>query len=80
MRSTTHLPLALKGFKLERVCLLRQPPQVLDGLPAGHDPDVLHRDQGVEERLKADLVVRLSEPGGVVEKTKGSSEKCKEQT
>jgi hypothetical protein len=71
---STYLSFALKGLKLERVRFVRQTSQVLDGLPAGDDPDVVHGDQGIQESLEPDLVVRLSEPRGVVKKTERGSE------
>jgi hypothetical protein len=74
LRRSTHLSFALKGLERERVRIFRQVAQKLEGLPRGHDPDVVHGHEGVEERLEADLVVRLREPGGVVEQAERGSE------
>lgn len=39
----------------------------LNGLPIRHDPYVVHRDYRIEERNETLLMVRLGEPGGVIE-------------
>ena len=47
----------------------------LDRLRVGHHPDVVHRDNGVEEGDEAFFMMRLGEPGGVVEEPEGRSVK-----
>lgn len=50
-------------------------PHPLNGLPVGDDPDFGHFVDGVEKSDETFLVVRLGEPGGVVEQTEGCPEK-----
>jgi len=46
-------------------------PDPLYGLPVGDHPYVIHRDDRIEERYEAFLVMRLGEPCSVVEQTEG---------
>ena len=48
-------------------------PHELDGLSGGHQPDVVHIHQGVDERLETRPVVRLREPSRVVEQAEGGA-------
>ena len=48
-------------------------PHELDGLSGGHQPDIVHLHQGVDERLKTRPVVRLREPSRVVEQAEGGA-------
>ena len=57
-----HLVITLEGFEGLDVLQRRGLPHPLYGLPGCHHPDVLHRDDRVQEQLKPLLVVRRGKP------------------
>lgn len=61
--------MAVKGLERVQKCQGCRIPDPLYGLPVGNYPHVVHRDDGIEKRYEALLVMRLSEPCGVVEQT-----------
>lgn len=51
-------------------------PDPLQSLPVGDDPYIWHLINEIQEHYKTFLVVRLCEPGGVVEETERRSIRC----
>lgn len=41
-------------------------------LPVGHDPNIIHGNDGIQERDETFLMVRLSEPCGVIKESERS--------
>ena len=48
-------------------------PHELDGLSGGHQPDIVHLHQGIDEGLETHPMVRLREPSRVVEQAEGGA-------
>lgn len=69
----TDLVVALEGLEVVDAVQRSGVPDPLQSLPVGDQPHVVHGDQGVEESDEALLVVRLGEPGGVVEQSERST-------
>lgn len=72
LRQELYRIMASKRFKRVQKRQRRWIPDPLYGLPIGNYPYVVHRDDGVEERNKAFLMMRLSEPRGMIEQ----AERC----
>lgn len=71
----THRVVTSKGFEGVHEWQGRGVSDPLDRLRVCHHPDVVHRDYGVEEGDEAFFMMRLGEPGGVVEEPEGRSVK-----
>lgn len=64
-----YLFFTLKRLQPSWINLIRQTSNILNCLPTGHNPNVLHRHQSIEERFEPDFVVRLGEPCCMVEQS-----------
>ena len=59
----TYLIITLERFKVVNVVQVSWVSHPLDSLPGGHNPDVLHGNDCVQEQLKTFLVMGSGEPG-----------------